>query len=180
MMKFKLNLNLNKREKLAVTAAGIFIAFFVLVQFVISPVFDRRNELRERLAAKQAALLEMEKLQDAYFVMQKKLDISRQGFANRPAGFTLFSFLDKLAGETGVKNRISYMKPSTVVEENSGVKLSKVEMKLQDINIHDLVSYIYGIEHSDNMVIIRRLSLTKTGQGNALLSAVIQVETIES
>jgi general secretion pathway protein M len=112
--------------------------------------------------------------------MQKKLEISRQGFAKRLPGFTLFSFLDKLAGETGVKNRISYMKPSSVAGENSGVKLSKVEMKLQGININDLVSYLYGIENSENMVVVRRLSITKAGQGNDLLSVVIQVETIES
>jgi len=58
--------------------------------------------------------------------------------------------------------------------------LSRVEMKLQEININDLVSYLYGIESSDNMVIVKRLSITKAGQGNALISAVIQVETIES
>jgi general secretion pathway protein M len=179
-MKFKFNLNLNKREKAAVYAACVFVAFFILIQFVISPVFERRNELRERLTAKENILAEMNKLQDEYFVMQKKMEISRQGFARRPSGFTLFSFLDKLAGETGVKNRISYMKPSSISEENSDVKLSRVEMKLQEININDLVSYLYGIENSENMVVVRRLSITKASQGNALLSAVIQVETIES
>ncbi|MCU0599616.1 MAG: type II secretion system protein M [Desulfobacterales bacterium] len=179
-MKFKLNLNLNKREKAAVSAAGVFIAFFVLIQFIITPVFERRNELRERLNTKKEMLVEMNKLQQDYFVMQKKLEISRQGFARRPPGFTLFSFLDKLAGETGVKNSISYMKPSSVAGENSGAKLSKVEMKLQGININDLVSYLYGIENSENMVVVRRLSITKAGQGNNLLSVVIQVETIES
>jgi general secretion pathway protein M len=179
-MKFRFNLNLNKREKAAVSAAGVFIALFILIQFVISPVFERRNELRDKLAAKKDMLVEMNNLQEDYFVMQKKLEISRQGFAKRPPGFTLFSFLDKLAGETGVKNRISYMKPSSVAEDKSGVKLSRVEMKLQEINISDLVSYLYGIENSENMVVVRRLSIIKTGQGNNLLSAVIQVETIES
>ena len=72
------------------------------------------------------------------------------------------------------------MKPSSVAEEDSGMKLSRVEMKLQEININDLVSYLYGIENSENMVVVRRLSVTKAGQGNDLLSAVIQVETIES
>jgi len=179
-MKFNLNLNLNKREKTAVYGAGIFIAFFIFIQFIISPVFEKRNELRERLTAKQNILAEMNKLQDEYFVIQKKAEISRQGFANRPPGFTLFSFLDKLAGESGVKNQISYMKPSSVEEEKSGLKLSRVEMKLQEISVNDLVSYLYGIESSENMVVVRRLSITKTGQGNNLLSAVIQVETIES
>jgi general secretion pathway protein M len=179
-MKFNFKFNLNKREKAAVTFAGVFISFFLFIQFIVSPVFEKRNDLRERLNSKRNMVAEMSKLQDEYFVIQKKAEISRQGFANRPSGFTLFSFLDKLAGETGVKNRISYMKPSSVEDEGSGVKLSRVEMKLQEININDLVSYLYGIESSVNMVIVRRLSITKAGQGNNLLSAVIQVETIES
>jgi general secretion pathway protein M len=179
-MKYKFNLNLNKREKLAVYAAGVFIAFFIFNQFIISPVFEKRNELRDRLDAKKNIVTEMNKLQEEYFSIQKKAEISRQGFARRPQGFTLFSFLDKLAGETGVKKRISYMKPSSVVEEGSGVKLSRVEMKLQEINVNDLVSYLYGIENSPNMAVVRRLSITKAGQGEGLLSAVIQVETIES
>jgi general secretion pathway protein M len=179
-MKFKYKLNLNKREKAAVYFAGIFIVFFLFIQFIITPVFEKRNELIERLDSKQNTVAEMNKLQEEYFVIQKKAEISRQGFANRPPGFTLFSFLDKLAGESGVKNQISYMKPSSVEEEKSGLKLSRVEMKLQEISVNDLVSYLYGIESSENMVVVRRLSITKTGQGNNLLSAVIQVETIES
>jgi general secretion pathway protein M len=179
-MKFKLNLNLNQREKMAVAAAGALIVLFVFIHFIVSPVFERRNELRERLVLKKDALVEMNKLQDDYFVMQKKLEISRQGFARRPQGFTLFSFLDKLAGETGVKNRISYMKPSSVTEENSGIKISRVEMKLNDININDLLSYLYGVENSENMIVVRRLSITKAGSGKDLLSVVIQVETMES
>jgi len=179
-LKLNFNLNLNKREKLAVYSAAVFIAVFAFSQLMIAPVFSKRNELRERMMSKQNTLTEMSKLRDEYLVIEKKAEISRQGFAKRPAGFTLFSFLDKLAGETGVKNRISYMKPSSTVEEASGIKLSRVEMKLQEININDLVSYLYGIESSDNMVIVKRLSITKAGQGNALISAVIQVETIES
>lgn len=179
-MKYQFNLNLNKREKLIVGSAGIFIAVFIIIRFMIDPVFEKRNELSNRLVSKQNILTEMNKLRNEYLVLQKKTEVSRKGFAKRPPGFTLFSFLDKLAGETGVKNRILYMKPSSAVEEKSGIKLSRVEMKLQEININDLVAYLYGIENSDNMLTVKRLSVTKAGQGNKLLSAVIQVETIES
>lgn len=165
---------------MAIYAAGLFIAVFLLIQFIIVPVFEKRDELRGRLASKEGILSEMNHLRDEYLVMKQKADVSRKGFEKRPPGFTLFSFLDRLAGDTGVKNRISYMKPSSVTEEGSGVKLSRVEMKLQDINVNDLASYLYGIESSENMVVVKRLTVTKAGQGNTVLSAVLQVETIES
>lgn len=179
-MRFKFNLNLNQREKIAVYAAGVLISVFIIVQLAIVPVFDKRNDLRDRLASKQSILVEMNKLRNEYLAMKQKAEISRQGLEKRPQGFTLFSFLDRLAGDTGVKSHISYMKPSSVVEEGSNLKLSRVELKLQEINLNDLTSYLYGIESSENMIVVKRLTITKAGQGNAFLSAVLQVETIES
>ncbi len=175
-----LNISLNKREKTAVLGAAGFIAIFVLVQFIIVPVFEKRNDLRHTLEAKKGILTEMVRLQTEYQGMKSKEEASRRGFESRPAGFTLFSFLDRLAGETGVKDHISYMKPSSAVREGSGLKLSRVEMKIQEINLKDLASYLHRVETSPNMIVVNRLSITKTGPDNGLISAVLQAETVES
>ena len=179
-MNFKFNLNLNRREKIAVYSAGVFIILFVFIRLIVTPVFEKRNELRDRLAAKQTMLLEMTNLRQEFLIMQQKAALSRKGFEKRAPGFTLFSFLDQLAGDTGVKNKISYMKPSASVAEGSGLKLSRVEMKLQEINLNDLTAYLNGIENSDNMVVVKQLTITKSGQGAGLLSAMLKVETLES
>ena len=42
--------------------AGVFIAFLSLTQFIIAPVFEKRNELRGKLGSKQKPLVEMNKL----------------------------------------------------------------------------------------------------------------------
>ena len=44
-MKYNINLNLNNREKMAVYAAAVFVAVFILVQLIIAPVFEKRNQL---------------------------------------------------------------------------------------------------------------------------------------
>ncbi len=175
-----LNLNLNKREKLAVTFAGVFLSFFIIIQFIIVPVFEKRTELRQQLSSKKANLLDMKILKSDYLDMTEKLESSRQGLNKRPANFTLFSFLDKLAGDTNLKDHIAYMKPSTSVKEDSGLKISRVELKLQEVTMKDLTSYLFKVETSENMVIVKRLSITKTGKDTGLVSAVLQVETFES
>ena len=91
----------------------------------------------------------------------------------------MFSFLDQLAGEAGVKDRISYMKPSTKVEKNSPYKISRVEMKLDAITLKQLTTYLYGVETSKNMVDIKRISISKKDKKQGLLTAVLQVETLE-
>jgi len=98
----------------------------------------------------------------------------------RTANFTLFSFLDQLAGDSGLKDHIAYMKPSTTVNEDSGIKISRVELKLQEITLKDLTSYLFKVETSENMLILKRLSITKTGKNSSMISAVLQVETFES
>lgn len=175
-----LKISLNKREKTVVFGAAGFIAVFVLVQFIIVPVFEKRNDLRHVLETKKEVLAEMVHIQLEYQEMKAKEEASRRSFESRPAGFTLFSFLDRLAGETGVKDHISYMKPSSVIREGSGLRLSRVEMKLQEINLKDLASYLYRVETSPNMIVVNRLSITKTGSDNGLISAVLQAETVAS
>ena len=95
----------------------------------------------------------------------------------RERGFTLFAFLDRLAGETGLKDKIIYMKPSTTRQKLQKYKTSVVEMKLQGINLKDLTAYLYRVETSKNIVFIKRLSISKTDQGQGLINAVMTVET---
>ncbi len=74
-------------------------------------------------------------LQSEYNMIKKRTELSKLRFAKRDTGFTLFSFLDKLTGKAGIKNHVTYMKPSTSVQKNSLFKISQVEMKLQ-LKVH--------------------------------------------
>jgi len=90
-----MNLNLNKREKIAVTGAAVFLAFFIIIQFIIVPVFEKREDLRQQVAEKKDNLLDIQILRSEYFTMKEKLESSQQGLKKRSANFTLFSFLDR-------------------------------------------------------------------------------------
>jgi general secretion pathway protein M len=84
-----------------------------------------------------------------------------------------------LAGEAGVKDHVSYMKPTTKVQKNSPYKISRVDMKLDAITLEQLTTYLYGVETSKNMVDIKRISISKKDKKQGLLTAVLQVETVE-
>ncbi len=176
----KLNITLNKREKIAVFGTAAVLAVLILIQTVIAPVFEKRNTLQNRLISRQAVYADILKMQDEYQAMRRHMETSSRRFENRPANFTLFSFLDRLAGETGVKTSISYMRPSSAAAGDSGLKLSRVELKLQDVGLKALTAYLYGIETSNNMIAVRRLSINKSGPQNSLLTVIIQAETIET
>lgn len=171
--------NLNKHQKYAVYAASGLIALFILIQVIISPIISKSERLTRTLQAKTKTLEEMRILQSEYAIIREKAVTYKKRFEARNKDFTLFSFLDRLADKSGIKNHITYMKPSTSAREKSGYKVSKVEMKLQGITLKQLTSYLHGVETSKNIVSIKRISIVKTGIKEGYVNVVLQIETVE-
>jgi len=170
---------LARREKYSIYALSVVICLFVVFQFIVFPFLDKRERLKRTIESKTNVLEKMTALQSEYNTIKKRTELSKSRFAKRDTGFTLFSFLDKLTGKAGIKNHVTYMKPSTSVQKNSPFKISQVEMKLQGLTLQQLTSYLHMVETSKNMVNIKRLSISKTGKQEGFIDAVLQVETAE-
>ena len=173
-------LTANRREKRIILLAVVVIAAILIHQLVISPVMAKKRLLNRQIKSQSQTLQEILALQ-AEYESTKKLSIIAQGkIARRQKGFTLFSFLDSLAGMVGLKERIAYMKPSTSTTEDGLIKMSIVETKIQAITMKQLTDYIYRIETSPNMVRIKKLSITAAGKETGTIDAVLLVETFEA
>lgn len=173
-------INLNRRERLVVFAGAAFVLVFLFFQVLIQPVFEKRTELGQRLETRQAALADMGEMYRQYQLLQNNAQRAQGRYVVRPEGFTLFSFMDRAAGETRIKENITYMKPSSTTDEAAGIKISYVELKFQDVTLEDLAAYLFRVETSDNMVRVNRLSISKSGETDGLLSVVMQAETVEA
>lgn len=172
-------MKLSKREKYSIFMAVGFICLFIVLQLILFPLMDKRSRIQRTLQVKTKILKEMFLLKSEYDIIRKKADLLETRLAGRKKGFTLFSFLDRLAGEAGIKDRIAYMKPSTSTTTNSRYKTSSVEMKLESISLGELVTYLYKTETSKNLVHIKRISISKTGTEGGFLNAILHVETFE-
>ena len=170
---------LTKRERYAVYALSGAILVFIIIQFIVFPSFDKKKRLQRELQVKSKILTEMIALKSDYGEIEKRTHASSARLESREKGFTLFSFLDRLTGEAGIKEYVTYMKPSTTVQKNSPYKLSQVEMKLQGLTLQQLTTYLYMVETSNNMIYVKRLSIAKTGKQEGFMDAVLQVETVE-
>ncbi|BBO67447.1 hypothetical protein DSCA_13770 [Desulfosarcina alkanivorans] len=172
-------IKLNKREKISVAAAAAAIVIFVVLQFLVFPLFENNARLSQTIATRQQELEQIRLLQAEYRQTAQKADQAKRHLRTRKRGFTLFSFLEALAGKTGVKSRISYMKPSTTAQKDSPYRLSMVEMKLSEITMPQLLAYLHGIETSRDMIAIKRLSISKGEKQADLINTVFQVQTLE-
>ena len=63
--------------------------------------------------------------------------------------------------------------------KNMVYKMAMVEMKLQSIDLKQLTTYLYRIETSNEMVFVRRISISKEEKGRGLVNVVLNVVTYE-
>lgn len=171
-------LKLNKREKYGVIAAIFFILGFIVLKLVIFPFMEKKDLLKRSISSQSKALDEMVTLRSEYEAISREARLTKQRLKKRKKDFSLFSFLDSLAGKTGLKEEIVYMKPSTSAPKNSQYSFSLVEMKLAGITINELVSYLHGVENSGKMLTIKRISISKSDKKKELINSILQVETI--
>ncbi|MFO7965296.1 MAG: hypothetical protein R6U50_15335 [Desulfobacterales bacterium] len=176
-MTINLKKRISKRERYALYAAVFVIGAFVLIQFIVTPMMNKKTRLIRELDIKTKTLVEMQQLKAEYEALNRGADMAAINFENRDEGFTLFSFLDRLSGRAGIKAHITYMKPTTVKEEH--FTLSQVELKLKAINLKQLTTYLYMIETSKNMVFVRRLSIAQSSNPQGYIDVIMQVETFE-
>ena len=130
------------------------------------------------LIRKTEDLKEMNALKAEYAAMELATDRSKSALKNRKANFTLFSYLEDMSGKAGVKDNISYMKPSSTTQKNGSYKLSVVEMKLQSISLNQLVTFLHKVETTEKSVSVSRLAVTKEAK-TKMISAVLKIETLE-
>ena len=170
---------LNKREKYIVYGALGILAALVIYQVIINPFFEGKAQMRNNLERKRAMVAEMQQWQSDYQALKQYAQANESRFARRNKGFSLYSFLSKMTIQAGIKDRLTYMRPTKTVQKNSDYRISRVEMKLDGVGLEQLVNYLYVVETSDNIVEITKLAITKKDKELGLISVVMQVEAIE-
>ena len=169
-------MQLAKREKYLIILAAIVIILALVIQLAIMPFVDKRERYSNNVTVKQKNLQEMAGLRQEYLALQQGSDILAQRLAKRPKSFTLFSFLEKAAGEAEVKENIKYMKPSASTGKGP-FKESLVEMKLERITLVQMVGYLKRIESPEMLVSIKRVSIQSNKKETQYLDAILQVLT---
>ena len=171
-------MKLAKREKYLVSLAACAIAVFLLFHLLIFPFFEKRDRMKRGVRSKEQGLREIARLSAQYQSYKRGSLGIKQVLSQRNKGFTLFSFLERAAGNAQVKNHIKYMKPSES-QSTGPYKESVVEMKLEGITLKQLVEYLHGIESPENVIRVKRISLKENKRESGYLDAVLQVLTYQ-
>lgn len=170
---------LTPRERWAVSLAGPALILFLIVQFILFPLMDKRARLVKGLAARQKAVVEMRSMQQRYASLNRQADSMTARLAQRPPGFSLFAFVEQNAAETEVKDRIAYMKPSESPAANDQFTLSQVEMKLTAISLRQLVEFLQKTESPERLVGIEKIVIQHTDKEGSALDVFLQLVSVD-
>ena len=170
-------MQLGKREKYMVAGAGVVLGLFILLKGILFPFLDKRSHLERGIEAKQKALQEMLQLQKEYEYLKGGAQEILGALEERKKNFSLFAHLEKIAADTGIKDHIKYMKPSSSVGSGPYVEAT-VEMKLVGISLEQLTQYLYFVEDPEKIIWIKRASIKTQKQPPRYLDVVLQVLTI--
>lgn len=171
-------MNISNRDKKALIICAGFLMAFIVVQFMLLPTLEKRKALEQSLIARSASLEELINLEREYIILAGRTGVENSAISGRETDFTLFSFIDTLAEQSGVKDNVAYMKPSSRTLTNRAYAVSMVKIKLDSLYLKEFVDFINGVESSPNHVQIKSLSLSKTGKDNTLIDAIVEAETI--
>ncbi|MBU0663643.1 MAG: type II secretion system protein M [Proteobacteria bacterium] len=167
---------LENREKRVVLAGVLFLVCFALFHFAVSPLIQARQQTQKSLIQKNKDIKKIHQLQEEYRKFQAQaVDIQNRLYKRSPS-FTLFAFIEEQATKAKVKQQINSMTPST--SEGEGLlQESRVDLKFERISLQQLVDFLQQIESTDNVVLIKRISIQENSKEEGALDAVMQIIT---
>lgn len=171
-------MQMNQKDRTALIIGGLCVVFFLCVQLIVIPSYKKKKRLEKVLVTKQQNLAEMQEMQTRFLQLSSLGNSITLQLEKRKENFSLFSFLEEKAGNNGIKDKITYMKPSDTVD-NESFRQILVEMKLQSINLKQLVSFLEEIESPENLVALQRISIQENKKNIASLDVLMQVISID-
>lgn len=165
--------NMQPRERLFIGGAGAASLIFLLFKLAMDPMLKRSADLDRQIVTAQRQLSELRTMQEEY-LRQKSVVDSINGQLKKQQNFAIFSRLEELAGQTGIRNKILHMKP-TVSTPSEMYNEESVEVKMEGVTLEQLVRYLHQVESSPQLLKIKRLEVKPRIDNRQILTATFRV-----
>jgi len=165
--------NLQSRERLFIGGAGAALVVFLIFKLAIDPMFKHYAELDRQIVTARRQLNELRTMQQEY-QRQKSVVDSINNQLKKQQNFAIFSRLEELAGQTGIRGKIVHMKP-TVSTPSEVYNEESVEVRMEGVTLEQLVRYLHQVENSPQLLKIKRLEMKPRIDNRQILTATFRV-----
>jgi len=136
---------LEPRERILVQIAGGLLGVFLIYNLIYMPIVDLGSGLQDRIAQRQQDLAEVRRLAVSY--AQTKTDLANAERHTVPLGkdFSLFSVVEASMTKSVGREKIGSIAPGEDRKLSDGFTEYSVQLKLDNVNLAQLVDALYGI-----------------------------------
>ena len=171
--------NLGAREKLYILAGTGIAALILLVQFAILPFWEERERVAKAVDAQEKILKEMNAQLAEHRVLKRDMDTIQRAMAARPANFTLYSFVERKARESGVRPNVKAINPSRGMNAGS-YEEAMADLILEKLTLRQLVQFLYLADSPRDAVRVRKLTVRKSLESPEYLAVTVQLATYQA
>jgi general secretion pathway protein M len=167
--------NLSQRERWILLLGGVVVLITLFYLGVIAPYRSSLEMLEGRISARQRQVKEVQAMRQEFLLLQQRLQES-EARLNKSQGFSLFSFVEGVAAQAASKENLVYMRPQPQSIQGE-VREESVEIKLEKIQLDQMVRLLHAIESADAYLQVKNLRIRTRFDNRALLDVTLTVSS---
>ena len=171
-------MKLDRTQMTLLFFGGLFFVALLFYFVAISPGLSKQEQLEKSISKRKADLVKITELKKRWENFKRDQGEVEHALRSRGDRFTLLSFLEGITREIGIDKNIQYIKPVTFPPGESVFKPEGIEMSLDNVGMEQVVNFLYKVEHSRNVLFIKRIKILKASTGSSsTLKVTLQVNT---
>jgi general secretion pathway protein M len=169
---------LSPREQWLVGAGMVVLVLGLLFALVLDPLLDEATALDRQHNKKRRNYEELVQIAGQHQELRERLAFIEQRLARSSGSFSLLAFLEETAVATGIRDQIVGMQPQPATEV-SGYQENAVEIRLDGLQLPQLLALVGAIDGAPALVEIKRLQVVPRYDSPHLLQVTIRISSYE-
>jgi type II secretory pathway component PulM len=167
---------LNSREKIFVCSGAAFVFAAILYWGGIAPYRNQMANLDRKIARRQQQVGEMTALSAEILDLQERLAVAERR-VSQAVDFSLFSFVEQKVQEAAGRENLVFMRPKPSTRQGD-YEETALEVKLEKINLRQVVRFIYEIEAAEVPLNITTLQIRSRKPNADLLDVTLDISML--
>jgi len=152
---------LEPRERRLVKIAGGVFALFIVYNFIYQPITGWRDSLDTTIEKRHRDIGEVQHLVDTYLQRKKQLREAERNTVPIGKEFSLFSVIEGSLTKSVGHDKIASITQAADSKLSDGFVQYSVELKLQDVNLGQIVDALYGVRSLSAPVAVSDMRITR-------------------
>lgn len=136
---------LESRERILVQIAAGLVGVFLIYNLIYMPIVDLSSGLQNKIVQRQQDLAEVRRLAATYAQLKANLASAERHTVPLGKDFSLFSVVEASMTKSVGRQKIGSITPGSDRKLADGFTEFSVQLKLDDVNLAQLVDALYGI-----------------------------------